>query len=310
MPGEDFAASLRVVTDMTPELVAIPELPARGPASSMTGRAIGLLTDLGADLQPAGWRLTGGGGGADQRRARSRQAQDLDILEEELDGFTGVLKLQVAGPMTLAASVERPRGDRVLADHGARRDLAQSLAEGVRGYLADVARRLPDVAYVLQIDEPVLDVVLTAGVPTASGWGRHRAVQVAEADRSLRMLSDVAHDFGGKAILHSCAATVPVKLVAGAGFDALSFDVSAARQDWDEYFDGGLDMWPGVVSSTRSNLTHSAVVGRLRSLFTSWGFEFGSVGDRLVITPTCGLAGSTPGWAREALDLCAKAATS
>ena len=46
------------------------------------------------------------------------------------------------GPWTLAASVEKPRGDKVLADHGARRELAQALAEGVGDHLADVRRRV------------------------------------------------------------------------------------------------------------------------------------------------------------------------
>src|SRR5674476_371470 len=100
MPGEDYVAALHVVIDETPDLVAIPELPARGVQAGMTGRATGMLADLGADLQPAGWRLTGGGGGVDQRRARSLLGQDLDMVEEQLVGFTGILKLQIAGPWT------------------------------------------------------------------------------------------------------------------------------------------------------------------------------------------------------------------
>ena len=91
------------------------------------------------DLQPAGWRLTGGTdprASLDQRRARSLLLQDLDVLEELADGYTGPLKLQLTGPWTLAATVELPRGDKVLADHGARRDLAEALAlrrAGTRG---------------------------------------------------------------------------------------------------------------------------------------------------------------------------------
>ena len=64
------------------------------------------------------------------------------MLEEALQGYTGHLKVQVTGPWTLAATVERPRGDKVLADHGARRELAQALAEGLRDHLADVRRRV------------------------------------------------------------------------------------------------------------------------------------------------------------------------
>ena len=45
---------------------------------------------------------------------------------------TGPLKLQVAGPWTLASTLELPHGDNALADPGACRDLAESLAEGLR----------------------------------------------------------------------------------------------------------------------------------------------------------------------------------
>ena len=35
-----------------------PELPGRGAHADMTGRALAVVAELGADLQPAGWRLT------------------------------------------------------------------------------------------------------------------------------------------------------------------------------------------------------------------------------------------------------------
>ncbi|MGH3348562.1 MAG: methionine synthase, partial [Nocardioides sp.] len=115
-PGEDdtaYAEAVRVVLGELPEpegLPYVPEVPGRGPATTMTGRAVALATDLAFDLQPAGWRLTGTEG-LDQRRARSRLAQDLDQVEEQTQGHTGPFKTQVAGPWTLAATVERPRGD-------------------------------------------------------------------------------------------------------------------------------------------------------------------------------------------------------
>ena len=78
------------------------------------------------------------------------------MLEEQTQGYAGTLKVQVAGPWTLAATVEKPRGDKVLADFGARRELAQALAEGLRDHLADVRRRVPGAELVLQVDEPAL----------------------------------------------------------------------------------------------------------------------------------------------------------
>ena len=141
----------------------------------MIGRTLGVIGELGFDLQPAGWRLTDAPG-VDHRRARSLLAQDLDTFEELTQGYEGELKLQLAGPWTLASSVEKPRGDRVLSDVGARRELAQALAEGARDHLADVQRRVPGATLLLQLDEPSLPAVMAGQVPTASGFNRHRSV--------------------------------------------------------------------------------------------------------------------------------------
>jgi hypothetical protein len=81
MPGDDFREVTRMVLGVLEDLPFMPELPARSEAASMTGRAVAMLADLGADLQPAGWRLTDAPG-RDQRRARSLLAQDLDVVEE------------------------------------------------------------------------------------------------------------------------------------------------------------------------------------------------------------------------------------
>ena len=306
MPGEDYAEALRVVIGETPDLVAIPELPARGVEAAMTGRGMAVLAELGADLQPAGWRLTGAGSGADQRRARSLLAQDLDTVEEQLQGFAGSLKVQVTGPWTLCATVERPRGDRILADHGARRDLAQSLAEGIREHLAGVSARVPGASLFLQIDEPALTAVLAAQIPTASGWGRHRSIGLPEADAALRSVADAGRDAGARTVLHSCAPDVPVTLAAGAGFDALSFDLSLATpgDEWAAAFDDGLDLWPGVIPSSEAERVSERALGkRIEDFFGALGFGIEAFADRSVVTPTCGLAGASPMWAKSALRL-------
>lgn len=308
MPGDSFSDSLKVVLDSTPDIIAIPELPARGVQAAMIGRGVGMLAELGADLQPAGWRLTGAGSGSDQRRARSLLSQDLDAVEEHLQGFDGLLKVQVAGPWTLAAMVERPRGDRILADHGGRRDLAQSLAEGIGEHLASVAGRLPGAALVLQIDEPMLPAVLAAQIPTASGWGRHRSIDKPEADAALRLMVEAGRKAGARTVLHSCAADLPVELIAGAGFDALSFDLTLATPGdiWASVFDGGLDLWSGVIPSLdpdSDSVSDKALGKRAWDFFGALGFDAEEFADRIVITPTCGLSGATPSWAKRALRL-------
>ena len=185
MPGEDFGAAVRLVVDELPDLPHLPELPDRGTVADLTGRGVAVIGELGFDLQPAGWRLTDAAGcrpppgaiaaGAGPRRARGGARR----------ATSGQLKVQVAGPWTLASTIEKPRGDKVLSDLGARRELAQALAEGVRLHLADVQRRVPGASLVLQLDEPALPFVLAGQVPTASGFNRHRSVTPPMAQDSL-----------------------------------------------------------------------------------------------------------------------------
>jgi methionine synthase II (cobalamin-independent) len=303
MPGTDFAETMRLVRDEVGDLVFVPELPARGVHAGMVGRTLAVLEGLDADLQPDGWRI-GVGEGADLRRARSLLAQDLDVAEEIIEGHEGLLKVQVTGPLTLAATVERPRGDKMLADHGARREIAESLAEGLRTHVADLRRRFAGADLVVQVDEPLVTAVLTGGVRTASGFSRHRSVHPPEADALLRGVVEAIVEGGGRPVVHSCAPDVPVALLAGAGFDAISFDLGLARPDdvWAETFEKGVDLWFGVVPSVGPAASSDvALRGRIESFFGRFGFDEDAYADRLVVTPTCGLAGATPSWARQAL---------
>ena len=85
------------------------------------------------------------------------------------------MKTQVAGPWTLAAGVELRSGNRVLTDAGAVAEFVESLAEGLRGHVADLARRTR-AEVVVQIDEPTLPAVL-AGAPVHAERLRHGAAR-------------------------------------------------------------------------------------------------------------------------------------
>lgn len=216
LPGDDFRGALTAMAEALPDVLPLPELPARGLASELTGRGLGLIDGLGFDVQPAGWRLTSHPS-ADHRRARAQWRQDLDDAEELLQGFSGTLKIGVAGPWTLAATVERPRGDRLLADHGARRELAEALTVGVAGLRSELARRLPGIGVVIQVDEPALQAVADGAVPTASGFSRHRRIEVAELVGALRPL-------GEGSWLHSCAPGRWLDVARRAGFAGVAVD--------------------------------------------------------------------------------------
>jgi methionine synthase II (cobalamin-independent) len=308
LPGEDFDEAVRIVLGELPDLPHLPELPARGVTAAMTGRALAVVAELGFDLQPAGWRLTDAPG-IDHRRARSLLAQDLDVLEEHTPGYAGQLKVQVAGPWTLAATVERPRGDRLLADAGARRELAQALAEGVSAHVVDVRRRVPGAQIFVQVDEPALPAVLAAKVPTASGFGRHRSVDAAAASESLGWVFAAIAAAGATPVAHCCADDVPIGLLRGAGARAVSVDVVAlAAAAYDELgvaLDAGERVFLGVLPATDPPraTTDKQVVERVLRLLDMLGFDPDEVAGQLVLTPSCGLAGATPAYARTALSL-------
>ncbi len=312
MPGDDqrgYDEALRTVLGELPGLAHLPEVPGRGAPAGMTGRGLAVMAELGADLQPAGWRLTDAPG-VDHRRARSLLAQDLDALEEQGQGYTGTFKVQVAGPWTLAATVEKPRGDKVLSDVGARRELAQALAEGLRDHVRDVRRRMPGVdRLVVQVDEPGLAAVLDGRVPTASGFGRHRTVHPPEASEHLEWALGAAAGAGAEPWVHSCAAGTPWQLLRGAGARGLSVDLDQlTARDHDvlaEALDAGETVALGVVPSFDPDRapTDGEVAERVLRWLDLVGLDPATIGDALVLSPTCGLAGASQSWSTQALTL-------
>lgn len=322
MPGtaqRDFDEALRIVLGEVPDLPHLPEVPGRGVGAEMIGRALTLASGLGADLQPAGWRLVGDrtSGGVDQRRAASLLAQDLDALEEQTQGLTGGFKVQVTGPWTLAASVEKPRGDKVLSDHGARRDLAQSLAEGVREHVQDVRRRVGGAdRLIVQVDEPALPAVLAGRVPTASGFGRHRTIHPPEASEALGWIFEAITAEGGEPWVHSCAPGVPWTQLVTDGVRGLSVDfatLTAADHDaLAEALESGHTVALGVVASLppAAALSDADVTASVLRWLEMLGLDPEQLGDRLVLTPACGLAGASASYARTALALVRTSAAS
>lgn len=308
MPGGNFVDNLQIVLGEVGNLPYVPELPDRGVGAEMIGRTLGLVKALGIDLQPAGWRLTDAAG-VDHRRAASLLAQDLDSVEEAMHGRAETVKVQVAGPWTLAAAVERPRGDKVLGDFGARRDLAQALAEGVRDHVADVRRRLSGTTVVVQVDEPALPSILAGGVPTASGFHRHRCVSTADAAQAIEWLLEAVASTDTTTVLHCCASDVPFAVLRETSVAAVSFDVSLlTRAEYDDvamWVDAGRTLWPGVVPAVEPAEPSSEVdlTKRLLTWWSALGFSDPDNLPAMTVTPTCGLAGASPAWARRALAL-------
>ncbi|MFF1684285.1 MULTISPECIES: methionine synthase [unclassified Streptomyces] len=311
MPGGDAREAAKTVSGSVEEFPYLAELPARGPGADMIGRTAGLLVELYARVEPSGWRL-GDRPGRDTRRARSWMGEDLDALEEFTQGYQGPLKVQAVGPWTLAAALELRNGEAALSDEGACRDLAGSLAEGLRLHLDDVRRRVPGAEIVLQLDEPSLVAVLRGQVKSASGYRTHRAVDRQLVESALREVVSV-HD--GPVVVHSCAPDVPFALLRRAGADAISFDFSLLTERDDdaigEAVEAGTRLFAGVVPGTDSPLSDPAgsVMG-VRTLWRRLGLNPGSLAESVTVTPACGLAGASPAYARAALAHCVRAARS
>ncbi|WP_327680910.1 methionine synthase [Kitasatospora sp. NBC_00458] len=311
LPGTDAREAARTSTGALEHLPFLPELPARGPGADMIGRSVGLLVELFAQTEPSGWRFADRPG-RDTRRSHSWLGEDLDALEEYTQGYEGPLKVQAVGPWTLAASVELRHGEKALADHGACRDIAASLTEGLRRHLADVRKRIPGAEVVLQLDEPSLPAVLAGSVKTASGFQRLRSVDRQVAEEVLR---EVVLGVDAPVVVHCCAPQVPLPLLRRAGVAGVSLDFSLLTEREDdalgEAVEAGTMILAGVVPSTDQGVSDPAgSVQGVRTLWRRLGFAPELLGRRVLVTPTCGLAGASPAYARTALSHSVKAGQS
>lgn len=282
LPGTDIGEAQRVVLGELPELPHLPELPARGPGADMIGRSLGLLVELPVEVYAGRWRVAPRPG-RDLRRARDLMERDLDQLAEQAEGYAGPIKVQAAGPLTLAASLELPIGGRMLRDPGAVRDLTGSLAEGLRAHVAAVARRLPQASVLLQLDEPSLPTVLAGRVPTESGLGAYRAVDPVDAAALLRTVVEAV---GVPTLVHCCAPDVPLELIRSTGAVAVALDLDLVTKldPLGEALDAGLGLLAGAAPTRPPSAggapTSAQIADRVRQLWDRLGFPVGSSPSR------------------------------
>jgi methionine synthase II (cobalamin-independent) len=306
MPGTDIDEAVRIVLGELPDFPHLPELPDRGPGADLLGRGAALLVELPIELYANRWRIAARPG-HDLRVARDLWERDLDTITEQAAGYAGAFKIQVAGPFTLAAGIELPTGGAILHDHGAVRDLVESLAEGVRAHVAGVRVRLPQATLVVQVDEPSLPAALAGRVPTESGFGTLRAIEEPTARDALAAIIEAA---GVPVAVHCCAPDVPIDLVRTAGAAAVSLDLGLLR-DLDplgEALDAGLGLIAGAVDTRSPSATgapsSAQVASRVREIWAKLGFPTDRLAAQVVVAPACGLAGTSPDFARSALAAC------
>lgn len=268
------------ISDQLPDLPHVPELPERGPGADMIGRTLGVLSELAPDFSAAttvtGWELTAAT--RDMRRARSWLAEDLDAVEQAWAGHAGLAKQQLAGPYTLAASVEY-RGRRLLADPGLVRELVAAWDAAAEAHRAILTGRV-GARWLIQADEPLLPAVAAGTIRTISGFSVYPSLDVeipAQAD-----------------LLHCCARGLPWSRLRGLNGVLLdhTLHVLADDEPLADLSTRGVSLGFGV----------SQGAGSVRSVLEFFD-RTGLPPQPLLLTPPCGMVGDYRPWQRIAEDL-------
>lgn len=313
MPGTDANEAAAIVAGELPEFPHLAELPARGVGADLLGRTAALLVNLAVEVVPSGYRVVARPG-HEHRRAVDLLRWDLDTFEQALPSARPeVVKVQLAGPWTLTAGIELPRGHRVLTDRGALREFTESMVEGAVAHITEVAKRT-GATVVVQLDEPGLPAVLGGALSTPSGYGRVPAVPEPDARDVLRsVIEPLERVSGAPVIVHCCAPRPPLALLRAAGASALAVDATelgsttdgALLDQFGEALDADVVFFFGVVPGVDPGhpLELRAVADPVLSLFSRLGFDRSALRAQAVATPACGLAGASAGWARRSLGL-------
>lgn len=285
-PGDDPRAAARMILGEIPVMPVVPALPDRGLGADRVGRACATLVDLPVDVSPRAWRL-GTASGRAARRAADFLERDLDAFEERIERARGAavdggsslgiraIRIECVGPWSLAARVELPAGRPVLSDAGARRDLAESLREGLGVLAARLHARL-GAPVRLVLDESELWHVANGSVPAPSEFDPVAAIPLERLRTALSRFSSGLRAGGG---VHSVLVDAPGRPTRGSGPTA-----------WSKLLAPGAGEEPldGIVLDAADLL--------------AWGGE-GSAGSASARPVPLGAAAGTPhGWADGARD--------
>ncbi|HVW32881.1 MAG TPA: methionine synthase [Acidimicrobiia bacterium] len=290
-PGADPLEAARIATTELTVLPCLPELPARGVGADPVGRTAGLLADLHVEVGTGAWRFVTRPG-RDEHRARAALVTDLDAFEEAASGWDGPVKIRLVGPWSLAASIELARGEKAVADEGAVRDVAASLAEGLTRHLADLRRRLPAVSrIVVQVDEPLLAAVVAGELATASGWGRLRSYERPVVEDGLRQVLAAAPEGDAGVWIGAAPLDGALLRAAGAAFIGLDGAVldSVDEDEVGEAIDAGLGLLVAAVPLEDPHRDPRPALAPVRSLWKRLGFAAGLLPATVAVAPVEGL---------------------
>jgi methionine synthase II (cobalamin-independent) len=160
---------------------------------------------------------------------------------------------------------------------------------------------VPGAHVVVQLDEPSVPAVLQGGLPTVSGFGKLSAIEATVVEQEL---ADLVRRLVVPVVVHCCTPRAPMDLFRAAGAAGLSFDLGLV-QDLDAVgtaIEAGTHLFPGVVSGTDTALPAArTTASRVQAWWRELGFAAEQLPGAVTLTPACGLAGATPGYARAAM---------
>ncbi|WP_347107895.1 hypothetical protein AAHB33_13255 [Paenarthrobacter sp. S56] len=308
-PGRDPAEAIRTIRGELgdPHVPFLPELPDRGVGSDPVGRTGSLLVELAIDVQPHGWRLVDRPG-KDLQRARSLLSSDVNVLADIAgaeEAPAGELKIQLLGPMSLAAGLYLHNGERALLDYGARRDIAASLAAGVSEHLARVRAAVPGADIVVQMDEPDIAAVMAGTISTASGYRTLRSVPREEVTSAWRLVLEALKEAGSvETVIAVPEIEAPIERILAAGADGVAVPLKAlTTRQWEQLaaaVEAGKSVWAGALP-VEAPLPRTAVV--VDNIWRPWrqlGLPAAALSS-LRVTPAAGLAALAPSEAKAVL---------
>lgn len=317
-PGTDpVEANRRVRGELgAPNLPHLVELPDRGVGSDPVGRSAAVLLELPVDVQPFGWRLVDRPG-QDYRRAASALRTDLDVLADVVgaeDNPGTEFKIQLLGPITMAARLHLHSGERALLDPGARREIAESLAAGAAEHLRQVAGAVRGARITVQLSEPDINDALQGTIATSSGYRTLRSIAGSEAEQAWSLVDAAVKSAGAAQTILSVPGGEALGLLSGVDGFAVSLVGSGAQEadpsgpgsglggtglstaDWETIaaaVEAGRQVWLGLLDPAREPGQVTRLVERVLRPWHQLGLPGSQLGQ-LRLTPSTGLAGISP----------------
>ena len=223
-PGTSLAEAMaRIEGELgAPHLPYLPQLPATGWKGTATARTLAICEGIAFDGASFGWRMvhSTGRGARESALAEDRLLSDINLLADRVgsrasgrrtSAQTGgeratrpAYKIQLTGPLSLAAQVYLPGGERAMSDAGASRDLLDSFLEGMERWfiLLREALQAPTTPLAVQFDEPEFQRLLEGSIPTVSGFRTLPAIEPHVYREAYRRLTERCADLNLQVILN------------------------------------------------------------------------------------------------------------